>query len=350
MPLPVPPTVLRGVNVLSLAPNLPGPIAARRLAEMGASVTKIEGPTGDLMAQAAPTYYEWLCTGQDVVALNLKEEADRGTLQGLLSSCDVLITSSRPSALARLGLSWEELHAAYPRLCQVAIVGHSGDDADLAGHDLTYQAHAGTLLPPAMPTVPVADLAGAELAVQAALALLLGRNAGEDSAGPGAGGQSVESQGAEEQGDGTAAGGGGYHEVALADAAEVFAMPAQFGLSAPGGLLGGALPGYRIYEAAPAGGAEAEAGPPAGGGAEGVEVEGVEVEGIEAEGAAPTHVAFAALEPHFMARAMQLLGVDGTEEQFAAAFKTKTAAEWEAWGIEQDVPIAETRGADRARN
>ncbi|MDK8791496.1 CoA transferase [Corynebacterium sp. MSK039] len=319
MPLPVPPSVLRGVNVLSLAPNLPGPIAARRLADMGAKVTKIEGPTGDLMAQAAPKYYEWLCTGQDVVQLNLKEEADRGQLKELLSTCDVLITSSRPAALARLGLAWEELHAAYPRLCQVAIVGHSGDDADLAGHDLTYQAHAGTLLPPAMPTVPVADLAGAELAVQAALALLLGRNAGAGSAGQGAGGQGAESQGAEEQCNATAAGGGGYHEVALADAAEAFAMPAQFGLSAPGGLLGGALPGYRIYEAAPAGGA-------------------------------PTHVAFAALEPHFMARAMQLLGVDGTEEQFAAVFRTKTAAEWEAWGIEQDVPIAEVRGAGRVRN
>ena len=348
VPLPVPPTVLRGVNVLSLAPNLPGPIAARRLAEMGASVTKIEGPTGDLMAQAAPTYYEWLCTGQDVVALNLKEEADRGTLQGLLSSCDVLITSSRPSALARLGLSWEELHAAYPRLCQVAIVGHSGDDADLAGHDLTYQAHAGTLLPPAMPTVPVADLAGAELAVQAALALLLGRNAGEGSAGLGADGQGADGQGTETQCSG-AAGGGGYHEVALADAAEAFAMPAQFGLSAPGGLLGGALPGYKIYEAAPAGGADAGAGEPVGGVEEGRETEGAEV-GAAAEGAAPTHVAFAALEPHFMARAMQLLRVDGTEGQFAAAFKTKTAAEWEAWGIEQDVPIAEIRGAGRARN
>lgn len=318
MPLPVPPSVLRGVNVLSLAPNLPGPIAARRLAEMGAKVTKIEGPTGDLMAQAAPKYYEWLCTGQDVVQLNLKEEADRGQLKELLSTCDVLITSSRPAALARLGLAWEELHAAYPRLCQVAIVGHSGDDADLAGHDLTYQAHAGTLLPPAMPTVPVADLAGAELAVQAALALLLGRNAGEGSQGHGADRQSAERPGAEAQGN-AAAGGGGYHEVALADAAEAFAMPAQFGLSAPGGLLGGALPGYRIYEAAPAGGA-------------------------------PTHVAFAALEPHFMARAMQLLGVDGTEGQFAATFKNKTAAEWEAWGIEQDVPIAEVRGAGRARN
>ncbi|TYT21831.1 CoA transferase [Corynebacterium urealyticum] len=328
MPLPVPPSVLRGVNVLSLAPNLPGPIAARRLADMGAKVTKIEGPTGDLMAQAAPKYYEWLCTGQDVVQLNLKEEADRGQLKELLSTCDVLITSSRPAALARLGLAWDELHAAYPRLCQVAIVGHSGDDADLAGHDLTYQAHAGTLLPPGMPTVPVADLAGAELAVQAALALLLGRNVGEGSAaqgadrqsaeGQGAEGPSTEGQGAEEQGN-AAAGGGGYHEVALADAAEAFAMPAQFGLSAPGGLLGGALPGYRIYEAAPAGGA-------------------------------PTHVAFAALEPHFMARAMQLLGVDGTEEQFAATFKTKTAAEWEAWGIEQDVPIAEVRGAGRVRN
>ena len=65
---------------------------------------------------------------------------------------------------------------------------------------------------------------------------------------------------------------------------------------------------------------------------------------------APTYVAFAALEPHFIARAMQLLGVDGTEEQFAATFKTRTAAEWEAWGIEQDVPIAEVRGAGRARN
>ena len=382
MPLPVPPSVLRGVNVLSLAPNLPGPIAARRLAEMGAKVTKIEGPSGDLMAQAAPTYYEWLCEGQQVVALNLKEEADRGQLKELLSTGDVLITSSRPAALARLGLSWEELHAAYPRLCQVAIVGHSGEDADLAGHDLTYQAHAGTLLPPAMPTVPMADLAGAELAVQAALALLLGRDAGEGAAGQGAGGQGAEAQGAagqgaegqgaggdgaEGQGNATAAGGGGYHEVALADAAEAFAMPAQFGLSAPGGLLGGALPGYRIYEAAPAGGAEvgaagAEVGGPAAGGAgagadesvggeaEGVEVEGAEVEGTEAEATEPTHVAFAALEPHFMARAMQLLGVDGTEEQFAATFKTRTAAEWEAWGIEQDVPLAEVRRAGRARN
>ena len=271
------------------------------------------------MAQAAPKYYEWLCEGQQVVALNLKEEADRGQLKELLSTCDVLITSSRPAALARLGLAWEELHAAYPRLCQVAIVGHSGEDADLAGHDLTYQAHAGMLLPPAMPTVPVADLAGAELAVQAALALLLGRNAGDGAAGQAAGGQGAESQGADKHGEDAIAGGGGYHEVALADAAEAFAMPAQFGLSAPGGLLGGALPGYRIYEAAPAGGT-------------------------------PTHVAFAALEPHFMARAMQLLGVDGTEEQFAATFKTRTAAEWEAWGIEQDVPIAEVRGAGRARN
>ena len=346
MPLPVPPSVLRGVNVLSLAPNLPGPIAARRLAEMGAKVTKIEGPSGDLMAQAAPTYYEWLCEGQQVVALNLKEEADRGQLKELLSTGDVLITSSRPAALARLGLAWEALHAAYPRLCQVAIVGHSGDDADLAGHDLTNQAHAGTLLPPAMPTVPVADLAGAELAVQAALALLLGRNAGEGSAGQGTDRQGAQGQGAEMQAKDTgAAGGGGYHEVALADAAEACALPAQFGLSAPGGLLGGALPGYRIYEASPAGGEGVEAGEAASGAAEGAEVDSADAEATE-----PTHVAFAALEPHFMARAMQLLGVDGTEEQFAAAFRAKTAAEWEAWGIEQDVPIAEVRGVGRVRN
>src|SRR5699024_9888209 len=83
-----------------------------------------------------------------------------------------------------------------------------------------------------------------------------------------------------------AAGRGGYYEVALADAAEAFAMPAQFGLSAPGGLLGGALPGYRIYEAAPAGGAGVEAA----GGAEvgaGESVGGAE-RGADAAGTAPT--------------------------------------------------------------
>lgn len=324
MPQPEPPTLLRGYNVVSLAPNLPGPIAARRLADMGAFVTKVEGPNGDLLAHAAPEYYEWLRDRQQIVQLNLKEEPGREKLHELLSDCDVLITSSRPAALARLGLSWGELNEAYPQLCQVAIVGHSGQDANLAGHDLTYQAHAGTLVPPAMPAVPVADLAGAEMAVQAALALLLDRD--------GARHNEVSRQAWK---GGT---NGGYHEVALADAAEAFGMPAQYGLTAQGGPLGGATPAYKIYEAAPVGGTESG-------------VESGVASGVES---LPTRsfVAFAALEPHFLNRAVELLGVDGSEEQFAEAFKAKTAAQWEEWGTDNDVPIAEVRvaGQDELRD
>src|SRR5690606_20205433 len=88
---------------------------------------------------------------------------------------DILITSSRPSALARLGLDAKNLRKTYPRLCHVAIVGESGKRAEHAGHDLTYQARHGLVDPPSMPKALVADTAGAERAVSAALAMLYAR-------------------------------------------------------------------------------------------------------------------------------------------------------------------------------
>ena len=68
------------------------------------------------------------------------------------------------------------LHAGFPHLCQVAIVGHLPPDEDASGHDLTYRARFGPL--PEMPPVLVADLAGAEQAVSAALSLLFARERG----------------------------------------------------------------------------------------------------------------------------------------------------------------------------
>src|ERR671920_1041043 len=189
---------LRGVRVLTLAVNLPGPAAASRLCAMGASVVKIEPPGGDPLARMCPGYYENLSAEQEVVRLDLKDQNDRSSLDDWLEGTDLLLTANRPAALGRLGLSWTGLHTRFPRLCQVAIVGHPPPDEDVPGHDLTYQARFGTLSPPGMPPVLVADLAGAERAVSAALSLLFARERGK---------------------------GAGYEQVALSEAARSFAGP-----------------------------------------------------------------------------------------------------------------------------
>ena len=170
---------LDNIRVLTLAVNLPGPLAVSRLRQLGAAVVKVEPPEGDALAQACPDWYRELHEGLQVTRLNLKDAEDRARLDAWLGRADLLLTASRPAALRRLGLSWEELHSRYPRLCQVALVGYPAPLEDVPGHDLTYQARAGLLTPPHLPRACVADLAGAQEAVSAALALLLARERGQ---------------------------------------------------------------------------------------------------------------------------------------------------------------------------
>ena len=145
---------LAGVRVVSLAVNLPGPLAAARLRELGATVTKVEPPSGDPLASGAPRWYSSLTAGQHIVSLDLKDSGDRAKLDELLAEADLLITSMRPTALKRLELS--RPHERFPRLSLIEIVGRAGDLAERPGHDLNYQAAQGTLTPPHMPKVPIA--------------------------------------------------------------------------------------------------------------------------------------------------------------------------------------------------
>jgi crotonobetainyl-CoA:carnitine CoA-transferase CaiB-like acyl-CoA transferase len=272
---------LRGLTVVSLAVNVPGPVACARLRALGARVVKVEPPAGDPLEAYSAAWYRELARGQEVMRLDLKDPAGRGALDGLLAGADLLVTSSRLSALERLGLGWEALHARHPRLCQVAVFGYPGAERDRAGHDLTYQASHGLADPAGLPRTLLADLASAERVVGAALGLLLARERGAEA---------------------------GYAEVTLAEVAEDFAAPLRHGLTAPGGLLGGGLPTYGVYAAR--------------------------------EG----HVAVAALEPHFAARLREALGVAGpTRETLEAALRARTAAEWEVWADERDLPIAALR-------
>jgi len=213
---------LDGIHIVTIALNLPGPAAARRLVGMGASVTKVEPPSGDPMAAYQPEWYATMSAGQEVRRIDLKPDAGREALGALLHSADVLLTSSRLSALKRLGLDWESVRREHPGLSQVAITGHPGAQSDRTGHDLTYIAAEGLVAPPAMPLTLMADLAGAERAVSAALALLLSRERG---------------------------GGPGSMEVSLAEVARDLAEPLRVGVTRPGALLGGGFPGYALYQA-----------------------------------------------------------------------------------------------------
>jgi alpha-methylacyl-CoA racemase len=213
---------LEGVRVVTTAVNLPGPAAAARLAELGAAVTKVEPPGGDPLEAVSPELYGRLAAGQTIARLDLKDAADQERLMELLADADVLLTSSRPSALARMGLAWADLEQRFPRLVQVAIVGHAAPHQELPGHDLTYVAAHGLVSPPRLPRTLVADLGGAERAVTAAVALVYAREQGGTSR---------------------------YAEVALADAAAFFALPWEHALTTPGGPLGGGSPFYGLYEA-----------------------------------------------------------------------------------------------------
>ncbi|HEU0190753.1 MAG TPA: CoA transferase [Mycobacterium sp.] len=213
--------VLDGVRVVSLAVNIPGPLAAARLAGLGAMVTKVEPPGGDPLAAVAPDWYVDLVRNQTVLVLDLKDSGDRAKLDVELAGADLFLTSTRPAALRRLGL--DGANQRFLGLSHVEIVGYDGDLEDRPGHDLTYQAAHGTLQPPLMPTVPVVDLLGAERAVSAALLALLAK------AGSGA---------------------GQTHRVVLADAAADAGAAVRYGISGPGDPLGGATPTYGIYPSA----------------------------------------------------------------------------------------------------
>lgn len=269
---------LDGFRVVSLAINAPGPIAAAKLRDLGADVIKIEPPSGDPLRLIGNDWYMRLTSGMTVRTVDLKSGAGKGELDALLAEADLFLTAQRPASLARLGLGWDNLRARFPRLCHVAVVGYPPPDENVPGHDLTYQAGYGTLTPPHMPRVLVADMAGAEQAVSAALALLFARERGQ---------------------------GAGMRHVALSEAAKGFAETVAMGITTPGGILGGGLPNYAIYETR--------------------------------SGA----LAVAALEHHFFERLLDALDrPEPTREALAARFLERTAKEWETWALERDLPLA----------
>src|SRR5437867_3081102 len=100
---------LDGVRVVTMAQNVPGPLAATRLKQAGARVIKIEPPAGDPLLTLAPAWYAELHVGIAIERLDLKTETGQARMTVLLRDADVFITSQRLSLLARLTLDPDSL-------------------------------------------------------------------------------------------------------------------------------------------------------------------------------------------------------------------------------------------------
>lgn len=284
--------VLRGIRVVSLALNLPGPAALQRCKEMGASCIKLEPPapagqpTSDPMNVYSPLGYAEMHAGIKVLQANLKTEEGQRKLHKQLEKADVLITSFRQSAMQKLGVDWKTLHKGHPHLSLVAIYG-SNTNPDEAGHDLTYQAQNGLVTGLNLPPTLFADMAGSLMASEAVLQCVLHRQKHDK---------------------------GTLIEVGLSQAVSYLARPrTSFDMQHDKALTGGGHVGYRVYACKDG------------------------------------RVALAALEPHFYQRVCVEAGIDPTvpdsillgssAQAIAKWLAGKTRKQLEKIALDKDIPL-----------
>ncbi len=184
---------LSDVQVLDLTRLLPGPFATQILADFGARVIKIEDPgMGDLLRFMPPylgetSYaFQQLNHNKQSMVLNLKQPEGREILLKLVAQSDVLVEGFRPGVLERLKLGPDVLRAVQPGLVLARLSGYGQDGprSSFPGHDINYQAYAGSLGlnaraggDPLVSAVPAADLSGALYTVIGILLALRARGA-----------------------------------------------------------------------------------------------------------------------------------------------------------------------------
>lgn len=185
--------ILSGVRVIDMTSVVFGPLATQMLGDLGADVIKVESPEGDMLRQVQPSRTSgmgaaFLGTNRNKrsITLDLKIADDRQALLDLLDTADVFVSSVRPSALMRLGLSPEGLRERNSRLITVAAVGFGsgGPYSDKPAYDDSVQSVSGMAglttmcdpdKPPAYAPTILADKLGGVTAAHAIMAALYHR-------------------------------------------------------------------------------------------------------------------------------------------------------------------------------
>ncbi|MEM0650363.1 CoA transferase [Klebsiella huaxiensis] len=185
---------LSGINVLDFSQFLSGPSAALRLADLGASVIKIENPDGgdicrklyisELQIDGDSSLFHAINRNKKSVTVNLKDVAQKSRLCPLLEQADVVIFNYRPGVSQRLGLDYASLREINPGLIygEISGYGDSGPWVSRPGQDLLVQALSGLCWlngnqdqPPLPFGLSVCDIFAGEYLVQGLMAGLVQR-------------------------------------------------------------------------------------------------------------------------------------------------------------------------------
>jgi len=185
---------LDGITVVTLEHAIAAPFCTRQLADLGARVIKIERPGSGDFARAydervkgLASHFVWTNRSKESLTLDVKHAQAPAVLDALLERADVLVQNLAPGAAARLGLSFEALHARHPRLIVCDISGYGDDPAnpgpyrDKKAYDLLIQSEAGFLSITGTPDDPakagcsIADIAAGMYAYSNILAALIQR-------------------------------------------------------------------------------------------------------------------------------------------------------------------------------
>ncbi|MFD0364704.1 CaiB/BaiF CoA transferase family protein [Nocardia sp. GCM10030253] len=167
---------LAGIRVLEVGTMLAGPYATLQLADLGAEVIKIEPPAGDISRQVGDSYFASLNRGKRSLRLDLNDRAGQQRLGELAAESHALLVNLKPSAIHRLGLTYDALRRWNERLVCVAITGFGLDAGDHPAFDYVIQAATGVAAltgdPAGPPTLPGYSAADNSTGLTAALGLL----------------------------------------------------------------------------------------------------------------------------------------------------------------------------------
>ncbi len=168
------PRPLDGITVVSLEHAIAAPFCTRQLADMGARVIKVERPgVGDFArkyderTRGMASHFVWTNRSKESLTLDLKHPDAMAALEKLLETADVLVQNLAPGAAARMGLSFEALHARFPRLivCDISGYGEGGPYETKKAYDLLIQSESGFVSVTGSPDEPakagcsIADIA-----------------------------------------------------------------------------------------------------------------------------------------------------------------------------------------------
>ena len=125
---------LQGITVVTLEHAIAAPFCTRQLADLGARVIKVERPGSgdfarayDARVRGLASHFMWTNRSKESLTLDLKHAAALEIVERLLADADVLVQNLAPGATTRMGLSFDALHARYPRLIVCDISGYGND-------------------------------------------------------------------------------------------------------------------------------------------------------------------------------------------------------------------------------